>query len=174
MPACRAAAPVDAITPACANPATPVRGCTHFKLRRLVRRVTQHYDHELAKSGLRTTQYSLLTHVARLGPIRPVDLAQAMTMDASTLTRNLKPLVAAGWLQLDAGADARSRLVTIAAAGRAKRAEAERHWKAAQQHLNQRLGIERIAALHALVDEALQRLSPAAEPIAQPIGAAHA
>lgn len=138
-----------------------MHGCTHFKLRRLVRRVTQHYDHEVAKSGLKTTQYSLLTHVARLGPIRPIDLAQAMTMDASTLTRNLKPLVAAGWLRLQAGADARSRIVTITAAGRAKRAVAERHWKAAQQHLNQRLGLERIAALHELVDESLQRLCPA-------------
>ena len=67
------------------------QGCTNFKLRQLVRRVSQLYDAEVAKAGLKTTQYSLLSHVLRLGPIRPGDLAQAMTMDASTLTRNLKP-----------------------------------------------------------------------------------
>ena len=149
--------------PLVAAPGAPVLGCTHFKLRRLVRRVTQHYDLELAKSGLKTTQYSLLTHVARLQPVRPVDLAQAMMLDASTLTRNLRPLLAAGWLRLDAGADARSRLVTITAAGRAKRAEAQRHWKAAQQELNRRLGAERVGALHALADESLERLCPTGE-----------
>jgi len=77
---------------------TKPSGCSNFKLRQLMRRVSQHYDAELGKIGLKTTQYSLLSHVARLGPIRPSELAQAMTIDASTLTRNLKPLAAAGWI----------------------------------------------------------------------------
>ena len=136
------------------------QGCTNFKLRRLVRRVSQHYDLEVGKAGLRTTQYSLLANVVKLGPIRPGELAQAMTMDASTLTRNLKPLLAAGWLQSAAGVDGRSRLVSVTAAGRAKRTEAQRHWKAAQQSLNQLLGVERVMALHALIDESLECLSP--------------
>ncbi len=71
------------------RPDTRPRGCTNLKLRQLARRVTQHYDVELGKAGLKTTQYSLLSYVLRLGPLRPGDLAQAMTLDASTLTRNL-------------------------------------------------------------------------------------
>ena len=63
------------------------RGCTNFKLRQLTRRVSQHYDRVVAECGLKTTQYSLLTHVDRLGPVRPTDLAAAMAMDPSTLTR---------------------------------------------------------------------------------------
>ena len=140
--------------------ATQLQGCTNFKLRQLVRRVSQLYDQELAKAGLKTTQYSLLSHVLRLGPIRPGDLAAAMTMDASTLTRNLKPLVAAGWLELAPGEDGRSRSVHITPAGRDKRAEAQSHWKAAQQQLNQQLGIDTVATLHRLVDESLERLAP--------------
>jgi DNA-binding MarR family transcriptional regulator len=136
------------------------RGCTNFKLRQLTRRVSQHYDLELAKAGLKTTQYSLLSHVLKLGPIRPVDLAAAMTMDASTLTRNLKPLVAAGWLELQPGDDGRSRSVHITPAGRDKRAEAQRHWKAAQESLNRTLGIPRVLALHALIQESLALLAP--------------
>jgi len=139
------------------------QGCTNFKLRQLARRVSQHYDAEVAKAGLKTTQYSLLSHVLRLGPIRPGDLAQAMTLDASTLTRNLKPIVDAGWLTLSAGKDGRSRLVQITDAGREKRAEAQRHWKAAQEGLNQLLGVERVRAIHALVDESLDLLAPLAE-----------
>jgi len=141
---------------------TKPQGCTNFKLRQLVRRVSQRYDAEVGKAGLKTTQFSLLSHVLRLGPIRPGDLAAAMTMDASTLTRNLKPMLSAGWLQMSAGDDVRSRLVHITDAGRAKRAEAQRHWKAAQEGLNQVLGVERVRALHALVDDSLELLDPVA------------
>ena len=143
------------------RPAARPQGCTNFKLRQLVRRVSQLYDQELAQAGLKTTQYSLLSHVLRLGPIRPGDLAAAMTMDASTLTRNLKPLVAARWLEQVPGDDGRSRQVRITAAGREQHALAQRHWKAAQQRLNRQLGIDTVAALHALVDRSLERLAAA-------------
>ena len=135
-------------------------GCTNFKLRQLMRRVAQHYDLEMAGAGLKTTQYSLLSHVHKLGPLRPGELAQSMKMSASTLTRNLKPLVDAGWLALAAGSDARSRTVTITPAGRAKREEALGHWKIAQQSLNQRLGAGRVLALHVLINESLELLLP--------------
>lgn len=142
--------------------ATKLQGCTNFKLRQLTRRVGQHYDAELAQAGLRTTQYSLLSHVLKLGPIRPGDLAQAMKMDASTLTRNLKPLLAAGWVELAAGVDGRSRLISITEAGREKRQDAQRHWKAAQTSLNRLLGMTRMLALHALIDETRELLVQAA------------
>jgi DNA-binding MarR family transcriptional regulator len=135
------------------------QGCTNLKLRQLMRRVAQHYDAEVGKTGLRGTQYSLLSYVARLGPVRPVDLARAMKLDASTLTRNLRPLIAAGLLRLDPGADARSRLVNITPAGRDKRQQAQRHWRVAQEALNQRLGSERVVALHALLDECQELLA---------------
>lgn len=139
--------------------ATKLQGCTNFKLRQLTRRITQHYDAELAQAGLKTTQYSLLSHVLKLGPIRPGDLAQAMKMDASTLTRNLKPLVSAGWVQLAEGVDGRSRLITITDAGREKREDAQRHWKRAQTSLNRLLGMPRMLALHTLIDESLDLLA---------------
>lgn len=150
-------------TSTAARPAAPAlpQGCTNFKLRQLMRRVAHHYDAEMAKCGLKTTQYSLLSHVLKLGPIRPGELAAAMKMDASTLTRNLRPLVDAGWATLEAGPDARSRLVHITEAGRAKRAEAQRRWKAAQLALNDILGAGRVAALHALVDDAMMLLAAA-------------
>jgi len=137
------------------------QGCTNLKLRQLMRRVAQRYDAEVGQVGLKGTQYSLLSYVVKLGPIRPVDLAEAMNVDASTLSRNLKPLVAAGWLTLEAGADARSRLVQATDAGRAKRAEAQRRWRVAQESLNAALGPRRVVALHALIDEAMQALDEA-------------
>lgn len=136
------------------------QGCTNMKLRQLMRRVAQRYDAEVGKTGLKGTQYSLLSHVLKLAPVRPGDLARAMTIDASTLTRNLKPLIDGGWVTLDAGADGRSRLVNITPAGRDKRQEAQRRWRVAQEGINQTLGVERVLALHALIDESMELLAP--------------
>lgn len=140
-------------------PSAP-RGCTHFKLRQLARRVGQHYDRIVAGAGLKTTQYSMLSHLARLGPVRPGELAAGMGMDASTLTRNLQPLIAKGWVRVEAGADARSRRVLLTDAGGDKRRAAQREWKVAQLALNQRLGAQRVAELHALIDSCLAELDP--------------
>ncbi|CAN5903144.1 hypothetical protein BH11PSE13_BH11PSE13_39160 [soil metagenome] len=135
------------------------RGCTNFKLRSLGRVVSRHYDGTLAECGLKTSQYSLLSHVIRLGPLRPVDLAHAMNVEASTLTRNLKPLLAAGYLTQCEGVDARSRLVAITETGRAKRIEAQRLWHSAQLELNRILGTDRVLALHQLLEDSLDLLS---------------
>ena len=62
------------------DPAARPQGCTSFKLRQLMRRVTQHYDLELAKAGLKTTQYSLLSHVLK----RPRSWLLAHDNDAVT------------------------------------------------------------------------------------------
>lgn len=129
-----------------------------------MRRVAAHYDAEVGKCGLKGTQYSLLSHVVKLGPVRPVDLAAAMKVTPSTLSRNLQPMLAAGWLEVNAGADARSHIVTATGAGRDKRAEAQRRWKAAQMGLNEMLGVRNVAALHSLIDDALARMAPAVEP----------
>ncbi len=137
------------------------QGCTNFKLRRVTRLVSRRYDTQLAASGLKTTQFSLLSIVLAQGPMRPVDLAVAMDVDASTLTRNLKPLLDAGWLTQGEGSDARSRFVAITEAGRAKRNEARLLWRAAQQGLNAVLGDRDVAALHALLDRTLAQLQQA-------------
>lgn len=139
------------------NAAKP-QGCTNLKLRQLTRMVTRHYDRYVSETGLKNTQYALLSYVVGLGPIRPGDLAKRMQMDASTLTRNMQPLVAHGWLKIGAGNDARSRLVEATEDGQAKRAEGQRAWKAAQTALNERLGVERVAALHDLLDACIERL----------------
>ncbi len=139
------------------------RGCTSYKLRQLARRVGREYDAMLAATGLKTSQYSLLSCLSTDGPQRPADLAAQMRLDASTLTRNLQPLVTQGWIQIGPGEDQRSRLVTLTDAGRAKRSEAQRSWKTAQLALNARLGPERVAQLHALIDDCLALLESADE-----------
>ncbi|MFB4390508.1 MULTISPECIES: MarR family winged helix-turn-helix transcriptional regulator [unclassified Pseudomonas] len=140
---------------------TPIKplGCTNLKLRQLTRTITRHYDQQLASIGLKNTQYALLSHVLRLGPLRPSELAKAMQMEPSTLTRNMQPLVAHGWLSIGAGGDARSRAVAITEEGRLKQQEGREAWQAAQQALHAELGQERTLALHALMDDCMQALN---------------
>ena len=95
--------------------------------------------------------------------MQPIELARRLGMDASTLSRNLRPLVDQGWLVQRAGADARSRLIEITEAGQAKRRLARHHWKLAQEALIGRLGAAQVQALHALIDEGLARLPSAGE-----------
>ena len=163
MPASTVDRPATRRAAEAAGSAAGPRGCTNLKLRQLMRRVSQHYDQIVGTCGLKTTQYSLLSYVERLGPIRPGVLAAAMGMDASTLTRNLQPLVARSWVEVGPGTDARSRVVTITPAGRDKRVQAQREWKRAQQALNRRLGEARVAELHALLDDCLAEMNRAPE-----------
>ncbi len=135
------------------------QGCSNFKLHQLVRQFDQFYDAELAKAEIKTTQYSLLSSVVRLGPVRPGALAQVLKMQPSTLTRNLQTLVRAGWIEVGAGSDARSRSVTATDAGREKRTEARHHWKRAQQQINRVLGDAQVVALHAQLEQALALLA---------------
>lgn len=139
------------------------QGCTNMKIRQLARLVGRHYEAHAAATGLKNTQYSLLSHVLKLGPLRPGDLAQAMKLDASTLSRNLQPLLAQGWVTMAPGEDGRSRRLEITEAGRAVREQGQRAWKKAQLEVNALLGTERVLALHDLIDDCIQVLEGAGD-----------
>jgi DNA-binding MarR family transcriptional regulator len=144
-----------------ASSAVKKQGCINLRPRQLMRRMAQHYDLEMAKAGLKTTQYSLHSHALNLHPLRPGDLARSMKMSASTLTRNLNPLNDVGWIEFAASSDPCSCSGVITPAGSAKREEARQHWKAAQDSLNHLLGVGRVLALHELINESLELLTPA-------------
>jgi DNA-binding MarR family transcriptional regulator len=164
--------PTQSPKPSPTAAATAPQGCTNFRLRQLLRSVSRLYDTEIGQAGLKTSQFSLLSHVLTLGPISPSDLAARMGMDASTLTRNLRPLIDKGWVLQGPGADQRGRSIVITPAGQAKHAEARVHWKRAQQLLNQRLGAPEVADLHRLIAHAQAALTDRpAEPLTDTIEA---
>jgi DNA-binding MarR family transcriptional regulator len=125
------------------------RGCACASVRRAGRVMTQLYDGVLAPSGLRATQFSLLSRLANAGPLTLGDLAEAMVMDRTTLTRNLAPLERAGWVRTVRGDDRRRREVTITDEGRAMVARALPLWQVAQERVAGGFGPERLAALRA-------------------------
>ena len=80
--------------------------CFCSSVRKASRAITQFYDEQLAPSGLLTTQFSLLSQVHRHGPVAMQGLADAMAMDRTTLTRNLKPLINARLIAIVSDGDA--------------------------------------------------------------------
>ena len=109
--------------------------------------MTQLYDDSLRPSGLRATQFSLLTVVRLLDGATIGGLAEAAVMDRTTLTRNLKLLTTAGLIMIREGGDARVREVTLTAAGRARLAAAQPHWELARRRLTEAMGPARMARL---------------------------
>ena len=80
--------------------ATP---CLCAALRQASRAVTRIYDAELRETGLRSTQHSLLRLLSRTGEVRKGDLGDLASLDETTLTRSLRPLVKSGWVTIRAG-----------------------------------------------------------------------
>jgi DNA-binding MarR family transcriptional regulator len=141
---------------------TSISGCTCFKLRRLTRRVTAVYDRALAGAGMRVTQYSLLAQLRRLHGVSISGLADALDMDRTTLTRNLKPLLEAGWVDVRPSTqDARTRVVEITPSGDAQFQAARTLWRRAQAEVNATIGQSQLNLLHDLLDRSLPLFRPA-------------
>ena len=128
-------------------------------MRRAARALTQLYDDAMAPSGLRVTQFSLLRTLSRAGPRRISDLAEALLLDRTALSRNLDPLAARGLVKIIRGADARTREVEITTAGAAALAAALPYWKKTQRKVGRELGAPRLDALIATLD-AVESLHP--------------
>ena len=118
--------------------------------------VNRHYDRALAPAGVTTTQYAILARVDREGAQPLGVLAGRLALDRTTLSRELKPLLAEGLLadKRDAG-DARRRVVSLTRRGSGTVKRARPLWAAAQAELVEDFGDERtgllVAELHALV-----------------------
>ena len=143
-------------------------GCTCFRVRRLARRVTQIYDRVLAPSGIRVTQFSLLSVLARSraeaganqGAMAIGPLAAVLDMDRTTLTRNLKPLIDAGLVSLvQSKRDTRQREASLTAKGCRRYEDAKKLWRRAQDEMNRTLGMAQVASLHKLFDGLLETLN---------------
>ena len=137
--------------------ATP---CLCSALRQATRAVSRLYDEELRGVGLRTTQYSLLQRLRRAGEVRQRDLGGLTSLDETTLTRNLRPLIDAGWVAIRPGEDRREKLIRLTDAGAAKLREARPAWERAQERLRSRLPKGTWASLMDLLPE-LTRLADA-------------
>jgi DNA-binding MarR family transcriptional regulator len=126
--------------------------CNCFAVRSAARHVTQFYDQFLVPSGLRTTQFSILARLKRLGPQTINALAGEMVMDRSTLGRNILPLERDGLIRVEATAsDRRAKELHLTKAGEKRLQAARKGWAAAQARFETTFGPQRAAELRRML-----------------------
>jgi DNA-binding MarR family transcriptional regulator len=126
--------------------------CNCLAVRQAARHITQFYDQWLAPSGLRTTQFSILARLRRLGPMTINALAAEMVMDRTTLGRNILPLERDGLVAVAQGRhDRRSKELRITEAGEASFREGMKGWREAQRRFEGAFGSERTANMRSLL-----------------------
>lgn len=121
--------------------------CNCFAIRSAARQTTQFYDRHLAPIGLRTTQFSVLSTLDKLGPLAIGELATRMAMDRTTMGRALRPLEREGLVTIAPGRDGRTRALVLTEPGRARLAEARALWREAQREFETRYGPAEAASL---------------------------
>ncbi|UEX77690.1 MarR family winged helix-turn-helix transcriptional regulator [Sediminicurvatus halobius] len=139
----------------------PYYGCLCLASRRLARVVTQLYDEALSETGLKITQFSVLTaldqapgEAPRLGAI-----AEALDMEPSSLTRSLSPLLRRGLVELASGPDRRERRARVTHEGKRVLEQAHERWQHIQARLAEDIGEEDFHKLLALLHQGRQRIA---------------
>jgi DNA-binding MarR family transcriptional regulator len=130
------------------------RTCVAVRLRLLNRVVTNLYDDALRPLGLKVSQLNILIVTARLGVARPAQVCEILQLDASTLSRNVKPLQAHGWLEVVPGDDARAQPFRLTPQGKRLIEKAMPAWEKAQRQATELLGEQGIA----LLDKAVKKV----------------
>ena len=126
--------------------------CNCLAVRQAARHITQFYDQLLAPNGLRTTQFSILAKLRRLGPMTINALAAEMVTDLTTLGRNILPLERDGLIAVQQGSrDRRSKELRLTAAGEARLRAAMKGWLQAQRQFEGAFGAERTKEMRALL-----------------------
>ena len=99
-------------------------------------------------SGLQRSQFAILGKLQRQGPLKLTDLARALYMERTTLTRNLRPLQRQGLVSIEpAPGEARSNQIKVTPLGLERYNAALVLWEKAQRRVLQTFGDENWRAL---------------------------
>ncbi len=145
--------------------------CPALRVRQASRVLAKLFDEELAPHGLQSSQLPVLTAAALFGdkgaPMS--ELARAVVMDRTTLTRGIQPLERAGLLRVARSPeDARTKLVVITRSGERMIEAIFPAWQRVIRQIRGFIGAEAVAELHARLDQVMalssrvQRREPAA------------
>jgi DNA-binding MarR family transcriptional regulator len=130
------------------------RTCIAVRLRLLNRVVTNLYDDALRPLCIKASQLNILIVTARLGIAQPARVCDILQLDASTLSRNVKPLQAQGWLEVVADEDARAQPLRLTPKGERLIQKALPAWEAAQRQATELWGKAGVALLDRVAQKA--------------------
>ena len=121
---------------------TGTSACAAYQFRRTSRAVARLYDAAIAPSGLRSTQFAILTAVAKLQPISMSRVGEILVIDAATMTRSLRLLQKDGLIEIAPRGVRRQRLLTLTLKAEKALAVAVPLWREMQARFVASLGRE--------------------------------
>src|SRR5215475_14557758 len=116
--------------------------CAAYQFRRTSRAVARLYDAAIAPSGLRSTQFAILTAIAKLQPISMSRVGEILVIDAATMTRSLRLLQEDGMIEIAPRGVRRQRLLTLTLKAEKALAVAVPLWREMQARFLASLGKE--------------------------------
>ncbi len=129
------------------------RNCVCFNVRRFARAITQFFDAEMRRQGVRSTQGSVLAALQATGTSSMAELSEILGMERTTLLRNLRPLQRDGLVVVDGGGHGCPVELSLTAKGRKQLEKLAPAWEAAQRTAVEVLGEKRWSELLADLDK---------------------
>src|SRR5215475_10376674 len=114
--------------------------CAAYQFRRTSRAVARLYDAAIAPSGIRSTQFAILTAIAKLQPVSMSRVGEILVIDPATMTRSLKLLQKEGLVQIAPRGLRRQRLLTLTSKAEKALAIAVPLWREMQARFMASLG----------------------------------
>ena len=124
-----------------------MENCVCFNLRRVTRLVTQFFDAEMRRHGIRPTQGTILASLITKDSWTMAELSDWLGMERTTLVRNLRPLQRDGLVKVGGGGRGRLVELAITRKGRKQMEKLTPAWKSAQSAAVKTLGEKRWSAV---------------------------
>ena len=134
--------------------------CIATRVRQLSRIVTRVYDDALRPHKITASQFTLLTQLAQTDGITAAEIGLDLDIEKSTLSRNLKRLLALGHIEMDPPAGRRGRGLHLTPRGKAVIREAYPLWQEAQRRSVDVMGSDARHVLDGLLAQAEKLVAP--------------
>ena len=134
--------------------------CLASRVRQLSRIVTRVYDDAMRPLGITASQFTLLTQLAQQDGITAVEIGFTLDIEKSTLSRNLKRLLALGLIEMDPPAGRRGRGLHLTPKGHAAIKDAYPVWSEAQRKAQELMGTHSRETLDHLLQNAEKLVAP--------------
>lgn len=116
------------------------RVCINAKLRKLHRLLNSAYQQKINPFGLRGSMLSILFIIGKQKDVNQKMIADALVLDQSTMSRDLKKLVQKGWVNISKGTDSRNSQLSLTTSGYQLLEEVTPVWEALQSKIAKLLG----------------------------------
>ncbi|MCG3651355.1 MarR family winged helix-turn-helix transcriptional regulator [Aliarcobacter butzleri] len=125
--------------------------CHCTNMRQISRKITNIYDEFLKLSNLNVTQYSLLSNLKRVQPIKMNDFSKVVKLDRTTLVRNLKPLINLSLIEIKSIDKSKAQLLELSQKGIELQNEGYKYWQKAQEYIEQTINHAELEIFYTIV-----------------------